>query len=185
MSRERARTYAEAREYVRLRGAGCAGHGFLVRDGDQYPDDEDWIITLVAACEQDDAERTYEFAVDPPVPADGGWSFGPGRSRLLDPGDWALVAHNLDESIGQVLAGPPVPESVTLALDLLARAAGAVAEVAKFIPAGADAVPAGAFGTAWGQTAHARRPEVFTVAGLRQRTEEYREAARVIREAVR
>jgi len=71
-------------------------------------------------------------------------------SRLLDPGEWMLVA----DLCAQAAAVPEGAEPDAEARYSLAVAVAAVEEIIKFLPPGGDAVPEPAFSSARGRTVY-------------------------------
>ncbi len=113
---------------------------------------------LVAAydgtCQGCSAEREYLFQLPEREHAGGVPNFGgPEPSALLDPGQWLELA---DLVMQAVPADDP-----RAAADMAGFAAAAVAEVLKFVPAGADTVPAERFWSAAGRQVYDRRPGRF------------------------
>lgn len=100
--------------------------------------------------------REFVFALpDRPVmpgPDDVVVFGGPEPSHLLDPGEWLLVA----DLCAQAAATPDAESSYNLAV-----AEAAVAEILKFVPEGADAVPESAFSSARGRTVYQQEPGRF------------------------
>ena len=110
---------------------------------------------LVAAydgtCQGCSAEREYLFQLPDREHAGGTPNFGgPEPSALLDPGQWLELA---DQLMTAVPADDP-----QAAAEVAGFAAAAVAEVLKFVPAGADAVPAERFWSTAGRQVYDRRP---------------------------
>ncbi len=110
---------------------------------------------LVAAydgtCQGCSAEREYLFQLPEREHAGGSPNFGGSEpSALLDPGQWLELAD-------QLMAAAPVddPDEAT------GFAAAAVAEVLKFVPAGADVVPADRFWSTTGRQVYDRQPGRF------------------------
>lgn len=113
---------------------------------------------LVAAydgsCQGCSAEREYLFELPEREHAGGIPNFGgPEPSALLDPGQWLELAD-------QLMAVVPANDSEA-AEEVAAFASAAVAEVLKFVPAGADAVPAARFWSAVGRRAYDSQPGRF------------------------
>ncbi|MBB5080540.1 hypothetical protein [Nonomuraea endophytica] len=106
--------------------------------------------------------------------------FGPGISRLVDAGQWVVVAgvyahRALAEDLefaADPTAGDDAYESVVAGWEL---AADAVAEALRFVPAGADRVPADAFWTHTGRAVHRENPERFTRQALEADLAHYRQ----------
>jgi len=90
----------------------------------------------------------------PPGTGPGGpWFGGPEPSELIDAGQWLWVA---DRVAGRVPVGDPAAARRALGL-----AAAALDEVLKFLPAGADRAPAGAFWSPAGRRVRAQSPGRF------------------------
>jgi hypothetical protein len=83
---------------------------------------------------------------------------GPDPSELLDPGEWLQVA---DRAASMPASGDAAADREDVAL-----AAAAVDEVLKFIPEGAEEVPAEAFRSATGREMYAQEPGRFRRARL-------------------
>ncbi|MGV9305643.1 hypothetical protein ACWENQ_09585 [Nonomuraea sp. NPDC004354] len=93
-------------------------------------------------------------------------TFGEGRSELIDPGQWVFVAgtyarRTLSESLS-FTANPDDDEQFENVAAGWQFAADAIAEALKFLPPGADAVPAEACWTPMGRALHEANPERFT-----------------------
>ena len=101
--------------------------------------------------------------------------FGDGTpSELLDPGEWLWVA---DRYATAAPADPARldPNGARAARRALAYAAAAMAEVLAFVPAGADAVPAGAFRSERGRAVYGAEPGRFSRARLEVVRDTYRD----------
>ena len=150
-----ARTRDEARLYLDLTPCACGEvdadwqHATGLFDGEL-------VSVYDAACPHCDAEREYTFGLPEHETAAEYPNFGGAEpSQLIDPGRWMALADHL---AGNLPADDP--ETLTQALQF---AAAAVAEVIKFIPPGATAVPANAFWTPEGQATYAADPPRFNV----------------------
>lgn len=108
------------------------------------------------------AHREFVFALPerPLAPEEGALVFfgGPEPSRLLDPGEWLLVADLCAQAAAAPDGSPPAAD----ARESLAIAVAAVNEILKFVPAGENAVPESAFWTDRGRTVHQQEPGRFT-----------------------
>lgn len=149
-----ARTRDEARLYLDLTACACGTfdadwqHGTGLMDGEL-------VSVYATTCPECAAEREYTFALpEHETPGDYPNFGGTEPSELIDAGRWLALA---DQLAGTLPANDL--ETVTQALQL---AAAAVAEVIKFIPPAATAVPASAFWTAEGQATHTTDPARFT-----------------------
>jgi hypothetical protein len=114
-------------------------------------------------------EREFEFDLPGQTlfPPASGVRFGAAdASRIIDAGEWLFVA---DLVLGDLPAEPdgraPADERAAAARDA-ALGLAAVEEVLKFIPAGADEPPAGAFWTDRGRAKRAEEPGRFRRARL-------------------
>lgn len=123
--------------------------------------DERWVSVYSGECERCGRPRVFEFALvpepAPPAPALG----GDAPSHIIDPGEFLQTSEELADSV------PDDPASLGddefhAARDALAYALASVEEVLKFIPAGAEAVPAAAFRSPAGRRLHAMAPERFS-----------------------
>jgi hypothetical protein len=159
-----ARTDQEAEIYIEMTPCHrCGGHGFTGSSEVIFLDagaagaagaagsaGEDLGTRWTGTCTRCGVAREFVFRLPAEVAVGGTapYDFGPGGpSELLDPGQWMTVAD---------LASRPDPEpDPPLAL-------AALDEVAKFIPADADEVPAEAFHTDEGRKAYRQNPGRFT-----------------------
>ncbi|MGW6197221.1 hypothetical protein ACWF0M_13845 [Kribbella sp. NPDC055110] len=153
-----ARTRDEARLYLDLTPCACGEvdaawqHATGLLDGEL-------VSVYDGTCPQCDAEREYTFALPERETAADYPNFGGAEpSQLIDPGRWMALA---DQLAGNLPADDP--ETLTQALQF---AAAAVAEVVKFIPPTATAVPADAFWTPEGQAIFNAEPSRFHRARL-------------------
>lgn len=102
--------------------------------------------------------RRFEFVVlgpNIPPPTLG----GPEPSTIIDPGEFYEMAALT--AAAAVLPADPSPEQIGDAYDAAADAAASTEEVLKFIPAGADAVPAEAFTSERGRAVRDADPSRF------------------------
>jgi hypothetical protein len=116
--------------------------------------DGELVAAYEGTCQGCSAAREYLFQLPAREHAGGTPNFGgPEPSALLDPGQWLEVAD-------QVMAAVPTDDP-RAAGEMASFAAAAVAEVLKFVPAEADAVPAERFWSAAGRQAYERQPGRF------------------------
>jgi hypothetical protein len=151
-----ARTPYEAHLYMDLHpcdrcgGIEVAWESALIDDGGS-PARRYW-----GACGDCGANREFVFALPETqvsTEAESTVSFGgPEPSRLLDPGEWLLVA----DLCAQAGAGQDDEARYNLEV-----AVAAMAEILKFAPACPDAVPASAFTSARGRTVYQQEPGRF------------------------
>lgn len=106
--------------------------------------------------------RTFEFVLDPELPPAPPAYGGDRPSSIIDPGQFLHVGRQLASAM------PADPEELRTgedfedARELLAMAIAAVAEVLKFVPAGADRVPEEAFTAPDGWMIYHQDPGQFT-----------------------
>jgi hypothetical protein len=155
-----ARTNEEAHLYMDLHPCACGGDD-AARDSSVGVEDGAWVSRYTCVCRRCGRQRVFQFRQPeaPGRPAEGAWSTGPEPSELLDAGDWLWVA----DLFGGAPAEPAglSPAEVGRARADLAAAGGAVDEVLKFLPAGADEVPEAAFWTERGRRLRASAPDRF------------------------
>ncbi|MEU8221696.1 hypothetical protein [Kribbella sp. NPDC048915] len=149
-----ARTRDEARLYLELHP--CPDCGSVDAPWEQALVEVDGEIasSYAAICPGCSAEREYLFGVPARETPVRGWPTfgGPEPSEVLDAGQWLDVADT---------AASAVPADRVEADRVLAIAEAAVGEVIKFVPSGADAVPADEFWTPQGQAVLAAEPGRF------------------------
>jgi hypothetical protein len=157
-----ARTRDEALAYLDLTPCeNCGSTAVSWRDAIAGEDGQ-LVRRYYGTCESCGAARDYRFALPDhpalPGPGDVVYFGGPEPSQLLDAGEWLLIADICGEA-GSLPAGTPVERA--RARQSLAAAAAAMAEVLKFIPAGAGAVPESGFWSVRGRTVRERAPGRF------------------------
>ncbi|MFB9239384.1 hypothetical protein ACFFWC_28275 [Plantactinospora siamensis] len=158
-----ARTSAEAHLFMDLHPCECGAAGFARGSSVVALDDGDLASRYAGACAGCGREREFLFRLPAQVTApaaDGRFGFSgdrDGPSELLDPGEWLWVA---DAYAGQAPADPAgVPaDQRPRARAVLQRAAAALDEALKFVPAEADEVPAAAVTSERGRAAVAGQP---------------------------
>ncbi|MFC4584705.1 hypothetical protein [Sphaerisporangium corydalis] len=95
-----------------------------------------------------------------------GLRFGDGPSELIDAGQWRVVsagyARRTMRNDLEFAEDPGDPRHFQSVVTGWESARDAAIEVAKFLPDGADAVPASAFWSEMGSAAHRDEPELFT-----------------------
>jgi hypothetical protein len=144
-----ARTDQEAEIYIELAACPrCGGYGFTGASEVIFLGD-DLGTRWAGTCARCGAPREFVFRLPPDVEvgAAAPYDFGAGVSQLLDPGQWMTVA----DLASRQAPSPDLPLAVA-----------AFEEVAKFIPEGADEVPADAFRTDEGREALRQWPSRFT-----------------------
>jgi len=157
---QRARSITEARLYIdRQPCPGCGHQGFaepsrIVEHGD------DLAVACNGYCPRCGAARAFELVLAEERVPPGTWG-GADPSTLIDAGEWMLLAEEHSSGVPASVATLP-PDDRRRARADLAVAIAALAEVAKFIPTGAERPPQGAFFTARGKQAYLAEPGRFT-----------------------
>lgn len=113
--------------------------------------DSELVAAYDGTCQGCSAEREYLFQL--PEREQAGGFGGPEPSALLDPGQWLELAD-------QLMAAVPADDP-DAAGEIAAFATAALAEVLKFIPAGADTVPASSFWSTTGRQTYDNQPGRF------------------------
>jgi len=166
-----ARTWDEAQLYLELHP--CPDCGSVEAPWEQalVQIDGEPASSYAAVCPGCRAEREYLFGLPAQETAVQGWPTfgGPEPSEIIDAGQWLDVAER---------AAAAVPADPAEAGRVLAIAYAAVAEVIKFVPAGADAVPEDEFWTPEGQAARAAEPGRFRLDRLLVARDSYDDLAR-------
>jgi hypothetical protein len=168
-----ARTRDEAHLFLDLHGCDDCGatevtwHSALA--------EIDGVLTrrYFGTCGECGRDREAYFALpEQPIPPDPGATVTFGGSEpsvLLDPGDWLLVADICSQAAGAAATAPGAPPDAELVAERhesLSIAVAAMDEVLKFVPAGATAVPEGAFFSERGRNVYRRDPGRFAVRRL-------------------
>ncbi|HEU0036414.1 MAG TPA: hypothetical protein VFQ53_37635 [Kofleriaceae bacterium] len=153
-----ARSSPECHLYIELHPCTC-GESELRTKHHLASSDDGLVAVYEGTCPRCGAERRFDLVLDPEIPP--GDKFGGDRpSKIIDAGQFLAVAD---------AAAKAVPAN-TSALDgparqrarwLMTRAANAIEEVLKFIPPGADRVPAEALFTAAGKEVYLAEPGRF------------------------
>jgi hypothetical protein len=141
-------------------------------------DDDELIAVYQGPCPNCGLERRFAFLLDPELPPPPPAYGGPSPSAIICPGQFALRA---DESASSVPAvdgadGSGGARAAAEARRVLGEAVAAQAEVLKFIPADADAVPAEAFTSAEGRALYGDEPGRFRRVRLAAVLEVYQDA---------
>jgi hypothetical protein len=168
-----ARSNEEAHLYLDLHPCPCGGAD-AARDSAVGVDGGQWIVRYTCVCSHCGRSRVVEFRQpeSPARPAPGAWSVGPEPSELLDAGEWLWVSDRY-ASAPVELAGLTAEEAAQAREDL-AAAGGALDEVVKFLPAGAEEVPPSAFWTERGRQMYRAEPARFQRSRLESVRDWYR-----------
>jgi hypothetical protein len=122
-------------------------------------------------CPRCGVSRGFVFTLDPATPPPPPAFGGPAPSQIICPGQFALVADREARSATLEPTGDGRQRARGRAA--MARALAAQREVAKFIPPGASAVPAGAFTSSEGRALYRREPDRFSADRLAAVAEAY------------
>jgi hypothetical protein len=171
-----ARTRDEAHLYMDMHPCERCGDVNVTWDSSLTDDNGTPARRYHGTCGDCGAQRAFVFAL-PERPLVAGADEvvvfgGPDPSRLLDPGEWLLVA----DLCAQAAA---VPDGAIPGADerqSIAIAVAAVGEILKFVPAGADAVPESAFWSTRGRTVFLQEPGRFQRRRLLIVRDTYRDA---------
>ena len=155
------RSTEESHLYMYLHPCECGEDDFEWRDH-EIVSGNGWLVSIYSGeCGRCGKPRSFEFALapepSPPPPSLG----GPGPSSIIDPGEFLETAQRL-------VAGVPADparvddDEFHAPRDALAVAVASVEEVLKFVPAGADLVPAEAFRSELGRRLYRQSPERFS-----------------------
>ncbi|GAA4698699.1 hypothetical protein [Phytohabitans rumicis] len=174
-----ARTSAEAHLYMELRPCQACGESAFEPSSSIIEADGDLASRYSGACPSCGAAREFTFRLpdDIPLPSDDDPSFGDDRpSELLDAGEWLWLGDVLASDAPADPAGLAAPERRLARMDLL-TAASALAEVLKFVPPDADAVPPQALWSERGRAVYAAEPGRFRRLRLEAVRDVYRDVA--------
>ncbi|WP_203927853.1 hypothetical protein [Virgisporangium ochraceum] len=160
MSVPRARSSDEAHLFMALHPCGVCGDGSFVPVVREVLEDGVLVTHYTGRCDTCRALRDFRFRIDREPEGDGPRFGGDEPSEIIDAGQWLRgVDRVLAETPSNILG---VSEEEWRARRyMFAAAAESVGEVLKFIPAGDDAVPPGAFWTASGREMRDAVPERF------------------------
>lgn len=169
-----ARSAPECRLYIDLSPCSCGETAFDVRHTLRNGPDGELVAVYEGRCRRCGLPRRFTFALDPATPPPPPAYGGPRPSQIICPGQFALVADRAAAAADLVPAQSP--QERARGREALARALAAQEEVVKFIPPGADAVPAEAF-TSWeGRELYAAEPGRFRRYRLEAVAAAYRDA---------
>jgi len=169
-----ARSAPECRLYIDLNPCLCGMASFGVRHHLRTEPDGLLAAVYEGTCPQCGLPRLFVFTLDPALPPAPPAFGGPTPSRIICPGQFALVSDDASSRAHVDPAGLSPAEHRASRANL-ALALAAIEEVVKFIPAGADAVPPEAFTSMAGQQLYAVEPQRFQRYRLTAVAEAYRE----------
>ena len=174
-----ARTPAEAHLFMDLHPCEVCGEEQFDRTAAVVVVDGDLASRYTGVCPQCGNPREFTFRLpdETPMPDPDEPSFGDARpSELLDAGEWLWVADDLARRIPAEPDGMDSDERRRARHDIR-TAAAAVAEARKFVPPGADAVPADVLWSPTGRAVHEEEPGRFDAQRLQVVEGVYRELA--------
>ncbi|MGW4770161.1 hypothetical protein ACWEO2_19200 [Nocardia sp. NPDC004278] len=158
-----ARTNAEAHLYLELQPCPNCGEPRCKFRSSVVSQDGVLASRYTGECPRCGLERSYEFRLPEeilPPPASTVRFGGDQPSELIDPGIWLWYADDLARRIPTDASGFDAGQRRS-AKHTVATAVAAVEEVLKFIPSGADEVPADEFTSPEGQSVRAQEPGRF------------------------
>ncbi|MDG4831662.1 hypothetical protein O7627_20485 [Solwaraspora sp. WMMD1047] len=169
-SRDEVDLYLSLHPCERCQTADADWRMSTARDGDGRR-----ICRYQGACRRCQAAREFTFLVPerPAVPGPDDLIFfgGPEPSRLFDAGEWRLISDaGIHEGGAPPSHGPAAERRRAFTLGV-----AALAEVLKFIPDGAEAVPESAFWTPHGRAAYDQHPDRFTRDYVQRRLDQFRD----------
>ncbi|MDW5327048.1 hypothetical protein [Plantactinospora sp. KLBMP9567] len=174
-----ARTSAEAHLYMELHPCESCGESSFDPASSVVAAEGELASRYSGTCLSCGAAREFMFRLPGEVllPDDEDPRFGDDRpSELLDAGEWLWLADVLASGMPADPAGPDADGRRSARVDLLSAAA-ALSEVLKFVPAGADAVPAEALWSGRGHEVYAAEPGRFRRIRLEAVRDTYRDIA--------
>lgn len=164
----RARTYAEAHEYMMLAVGDCAGHGFETRTLRTFREGDRRARTYAVDCPRDGNHWEFTFVTDPRLDDSSdstALSYGPGQSKLIDAGQWYVVFSFYVNAVRDVQErgcdALPDLDTARAIVDWLDRSRAAIEEILKFLPEGADRVAESALWTDTGREAYRYASDQF------------------------
>lgn len=175
-----ARTHDEAQMYLDLHPCERCGSIDVAWADTVIDDNGSPARRYAGVCGDCGAAREYVFAMPEQIPRPGPFDVvlfgGPEPSRLLDPGEWLLVA----DLCAQAAAVPPGEEPDDEARRSLAVAIAAMEEIIKFLPDEADEVPERVFSSVRGRTVYHQEPGRFRRGRLYRVRNSYRDSLRAM-----
>ncbi|MGX7674411.1 hypothetical protein [Plantactinospora sp. DSM 117369] len=174
-----ARTSAEAHLYMELHPCESCGESGFEPASSVVEAEGDLASRYTGSCPSCGTAREFTFRIPDEIllPGDEDLRFGDDRpSELLDAGEWLWLADALARGAPAQPSGVGAEDRQSARIDLL-TAASALSEVLKFVPAGADAVPAEALWSGRGREIYAAGPGRFRRLRLEAVRDTYRDIA--------
>jgi hypothetical protein len=174
-----ARTNAEAHLYMELHPCDTCGETEFAPPSSAVLLDGDLVNRFAGPCPACGTPREFIFRLPgrPSFPDPDEPSFGAAEpSGLIDAGEWLWLADVIASGIPAQPAGMSEEEREQARFDMR-TAAAAVGEAMKFLPLGADEVPAEALWNARGRSVYREAPARFRRQRLAAAQRGYRELA--------
>jgi hypothetical protein len=167
-----ARSSAECHLYIALHPCACGEHE-LTTQHKLIQGAGDLVAQYWGTCPRCGIARAFAFPLDPEMPPIDSFG-GTAPSRIICPGEFALRS---DQLASRWPADPRAiePARRAQAREDLAWSIRALEEVVKFVPAGADAVPAAAFTSMQGRAAFDAESGRFRTIRLQARLGAFRQ----------
>ncbi|MFJ2817141.1 hypothetical protein [Streptomyces sp. NPDC087294] len=155
-----ARSTQEAHLYMDLHPCVC---GAPMAEWQHRLDDRAGVLVSVyeGVCPQCGRTRLFEFLVSGDRPSAQSAFGGPDASRIIDPGEFLWASDRVSTASGLQLLHLPLAEQSEVR-PATAYAIAALEEVAKFLPEGADEIPADRFTSELGRDVYTKDPTRFT-----------------------
>lgn len=166
------RAPAESLLYLALHPCDC-GTRELVPEHQLEERDNLWVAVYAGPCPGCGQYRRFEFAIDEEEPPPGAVFGGDRPSQILDPGQFHHASDRAAARVPVDLSRLP-PHRWPAARDDMRYAVAGIEEVAKFLPPGAEAVPAEAFRSRLGRAMRRSRPDRFQRERIEDRLRFYR-----------
>jgi len=172
-----ARSSAEAHLYMQMQRCEVCGETDFSPESSVISVDGELASRYTGACPKCGTLREFVFLLPEDIifPDEEEPEFGDEHpSELIDPGEWLWLS---DVFAGDAPADPSGLDADTRrgAMIDLRTAAAAIGEVLKFVPDGAEAVPAGAFRSDRGHAMYVHEPGRFRRGRLEVVRDTYRE----------
>jgi hypothetical protein len=168
-----ARSSPECHLYMDLHACSCGQIRFPASHTLRNGPNRGLLAVYQGTCPGCGLPRQFTFQLDDPTPPPPPAYGGSRPSRIIDPGEFMLVA---DQASGAAPLDPRGLGAPDMARGraLLGTAVAAVEEILKFIPPGRNEVPASAFTSRTGASVYAKEPGRFSGPRLVATLAEYR-----------